>query len=79
MVPLENLSDFWRNLEMALIDCEIKLILTWSVDFFIVASTVGNQSLKFPISDTKLYISVVTLSTQDNAITIIEIRFYENN
>ena len=79
MVPLENLSDFWRNLEMALIDCETKLILTWSVDCFIVASTVGNQSLKFPISDTKLYISVVTLSTQDNAITIIEIRFYENN
>ena len=75
MVPLKYLSKFWKNLEMTLIYCEIKLILTWPADCFIVAGTVANQSPKFSISDTKLYISAVTLSAQDSAITMIEIRF----
>ena len=30
MVPLKYLSNFWRTLEMPLINCEINLILTWS-------------------------------------------------
>ena len=34
MVPLNYLSNFWRNLEMQLINCEINLILTWSVNCF---------------------------------------------
>ena len=75
MVPLKYLSTFWRNLEITLINCEIKFTLTWSADCFIVAGTVANQSPKFSISDTKRYIPAVTLSTQDNVITIIEIRF----
>ena len=29
-VPLQYLSDFWRNAEMLSINCEINLILTWS-------------------------------------------------
>ena len=29
-VPLKYLSDFWRTLEMPLINCEVNLILTWS-------------------------------------------------
>ena len=29
MVPLKYLSNFWRTLEMLLINCEVKLILTW--------------------------------------------------
>ena len=32
MVPLKYLSNFWRTLEMPLINCEIELILTWSAD-----------------------------------------------
>ena len=31
-VPLKYLSNFWRTLEMPLINCEINLILTWSED-----------------------------------------------
>ena len=30
MVPLKYLSNFWRNLENPLINCEINVILTWS-------------------------------------------------
>ena len=30
MVPLKYLSNFWRTLEMPLINCEVNLILTWS-------------------------------------------------
>ena len=33
MVPLKYLSNFWRTLEMSLINCEVNLILTWSADF----------------------------------------------
>ena len=34
MVLLKYLSNFWRTLEMALINCEINLILTWSTNCF---------------------------------------------
>ena len=67
MVPLKYLSNFWRTLEMPLINCEINLILTWSANFFIVSTNVAAQNATFEITDTKLYVSVVTLSTQDNA------------
>ena len=30
MVPLKDLSSFWRTLEMPLINCEINLQITWS-------------------------------------------------
>ena len=35
MVPLKYLSDFWRSLEVPLINCEINLLLTWSADYSI--------------------------------------------
>ena len=64
MVPLKYLSNFWRTLEIPLINCEIKLMLTWSSTCVVTNSTgVG----AFAITDTKLYVPVVTLSTQDNA------------
>ena len=66
MVPLKYLSNFWRTLEMSLINCEIILILTWSKNCFLVAGTIANQEPTFTITDTKLYVPVVTLSTQNN-------------
>ena len=63
-VPLKFLSNFWRILEMPLINCEINLILTWSENGVISSAT---RITKFKIADTKLYVPVVTLSTQDNA------------
>ena len=66
MVPLKYLSNFWRTLEMPLINCEVNLILTWSSTCVLVATGVQNQNATFAITDTKLYVPVVTLSTQEN-------------
>ena len=63
MVPLKYLSNFWRTLEMPLINCEVSLILTWSPTCVITNST--GQG-KFKITDGNLYVPVVTLSTKDN-------------
>ena len=64
MVPLKHLSNFWRTLEMPLINCEVSLILIWSSTCVLVATGVPNQNATFAITDTKLYVPVVTLSTQ---------------
>ena len=66
MVPLKYLSNFWRNLEMPLINCEVNLILTWSSSCVLIATAIQNQNATFAITDTKLYVPVVTLSTQEN-------------
>ena len=63
IIPLKYLSNFWRTLEMPLINCEINLISTWSTNFVIVSTNVANQNATFEITDTKLYVPVVTLST----------------
>ena len=63
MVPLKCLSNFWRTLEMPLINCEVNLILTWSSTCVITNS---NGAGTFAITDTKLYVPVVNLSTQEN-------------
>ena len=67
MVPLKHLSNFWKTLEIPLIDCEINLILTWSVHCFIIDDPIAKQIPTFALTDTKLYVPVVTLSSQDNA------------
>ena len=66
MVPLKYLSNFWRTLEMPFINCEVNLILTWSSNCVLIATDVQNQAATFAITDTKLYVPVVTLSTQEN-------------
>ena len=66
MVPLKHLSHFRTTLEMPLINCEINLQLQWSAKCFSVPGTVANQVPTFNITDTNLYVLVVTLSTQNN-------------
>ena len=66
MVPLKYLSNFWRTLEMPLINCEVNLILNWSAGCAIIYTNVANQIPTFGITETNLYVPVVTLSTQDN-------------
>ena len=56
---------------MSLINCEVNLILTWSKDCVITNST---GAWKIEISDTRLYVAVVTLSTQDNAKLLQQLR-----
>ena len=67
MVPLKYFSNFWRTLEMPLINCEVNLILTWSANCVFVYTNVANQGATFEITETNVYVPVVTLSTQDNA------------
>ena len=66
MVTLKYLSNFWRILEIPLINCEVELILNWSADCVIIYIDVANQNPTFTITETNLYVPVVTLSTQDN-------------
>ena len=46
---------------------KLNLILTWSVNCVIVSTNVPNQGAISSITDTKLYVPVVTLQTQHNA------------
>ena len=64
VVPLKYLSNFFRSLEMPLINCKIKLNLTWKKEC--VLSTGVGKAAVFIINDTKLYVPVVTLSKEDN-------------
>ena len=66
IVPLKYLSNFWRTLEMPLINYEVNLILTWSSTCVLIATNINNQNATFAITDTKRYVPVVTLSTQEN-------------
>ena len=75
MVPLKYVSNFWSTLEMPLINCEINLILTWNASCVIVSTNVANQNATFAITDTKLYVPVVTLSTQDNARLLQQVKY----
>ena len=52
---------------MPLINCEVELILNWSANCVIIYTNVNNQVPTFTITETNLYVPVVTLSTQDNS------------
>ena len=71
VVPLKYLSNFWRSLDMPLINCEVSLTLTWSENCVITSmerrvitntrrDTFPTNAI-FKITDTKLYVPVVTL------------------
>ena len=66
MEPLKYFSNFGGTLDMPLIDHETNLNLNWSEKCVIVTTAVANQDATFSITHTKLYVPVVTLSTQDN-------------
>ena len=74
VIPLKHLSNFWRSLNIPLINCEVELILTWSKNCVLADMTardagnnndspgiVASTGLEFKITDMKLYVPVVTL------------------
>ena len=63
VVPLKYLSNFFRPLEMPLINCKIKLNLTWKKEC--VFSTDAGDAVCI-INDTKMHVPVVTVSKEDN-------------
>ena len=62
-VPLKDLRNFWRSLEMPLINYKVELSWKWSENC--ILSCAGTAAT-FEITDTKLYVPDVTLKTEDN-------------
>ena len=86
VVPLKHVSNFWRHLDIPLINCEVELILTWFKNCVLIdkstreANYGANPNVYetdnlvnaiIEIKDTKLYVSVVTLS-KENDIKLLE-------
>ena len=72
IVPLIYLCKFWRSLEMWLINCKVELSLRWVENCVLTTAEIGSNatggdSATFKITEAKLYVSVVTLSAEDNA------------
>ena len=65
-VPLKYLSNFWRSLEMPLINCKVELSLKWTENCMLTAAANANK-VSFKITDAKFYVPIVTLSIEDNA------------
>ena len=66
IASLKYLGKFWRTLEVPLMNFEIRLILTWTDNCVIVSTVNTNQGATISIT-TKLYVPVVTSSTEGNA------------
>ena len=77
-IPLKYLGNFWRSLDIPLINCEITLALLWYKECALVGrafrgppAAAANRinsptSTKFEITDCKLYVPVVTLSAEND-------------
>ena len=63
-VPWKYLSIFWRSLDMPLINCKVEYSLTWYENC--ILSSAGTATI-FAITDTKFYVPIVTLKTENNA------------
>ena len=64
-VPLKYLGNFQRSSEMPLINCKVELSLEWYTKCVLI---IGNgTNANFAVTDTKLYVPVVTLKIEDNA------------
>ena len=62
-VPLKYLSNFWRSLEMLLINCKIEISLKWYETYLITTATTAT----FEITDAKSYVAIATLTVEDNS------------
>ena len=82
VIPLKHLSNLWKSLDIPLINGEAELILIWFKNFVLADMIVrtaqgGNPAIvapsgaTFKITDTKLYVPVVTLS-KENDIKLLE-------
>ena len=78
-VPLKHLRNFWKTLDIPLINCEVSLALSWSANCVItslekrlVTAAQGDNPANatfatFKITDCKLYVPVVTLSAENDS------------
>ena len=63
VVPLKYLSNFWRSLEMPLINCKVEISLKL-IEKCILSNS--GAAATFKITDAKLYVPIFTLKTEDN-------------
>ena len=61
-VPLKYLRNFWRSLEMPLINCKVEILLKWIEDCMLTVA----ESATSKVTDAKPCIPIVTLKTEDN-------------
>ena len=81
VVPLKDLSNFWRHLDIPLINSEVELILTWFKNCVLIDKSTREanyganlvvyeidnpENATFKIADVKLFVPVVTLSKEDD-------------
>ena len=77
VIPLKHLSNFWRSLNVPLINCKVELILTWSKNCVLAdmatrdaggdnPAIVAPSGATFKINDPKLFVPVVTLSKEND-------------
>ena len=69
VIQLKYLGNFWRSLNIPIINSEVELILTWSKDCVLADMTQAIHPptrLEFKMTDTKLYVPVVTLSKEND-------------
>ena len=81
VVPLKYLSSFWRSLNIPLINCEVELILNWFKSCVLISKSTrdadygtdpivyeidNSEDATFQMTDTKLYVPVLTLSKENN-------------
>ena len=71
-IPLKYLSNFWRFLDLPLINCEIELDLSGKKDCILTEQNNDIKGVNFVIISSKLYVPVLTLSIID------KIKFLEN-
>ena len=90
VAPLKYWNNFWRNLNITLINCEVELILNWFKNCVLISKTTreanygaisvvyeidNSENATFEITDTKLYVPVVTLSKESDII----LKYFMNN
>ena len=86
-MSLKYLSNFWRALDIPLINCEINLILTWSENCVLTSKATRdadpdanpaiaaiNANVTIKIKDAKLYVPVVTLPNEKDKILLKKLR-----
>ena len=87
VVSLKYLSNFWRALDIPLINWEINLILTWSENCVLTSKATRdadpdanpaiaaiNANVTIKIKDAKLYVPVVTLPNEKDKILLKKLR-----
>ena len=71
-IPLKYFRNFWRFLDLPVVNCEIEFDLSWTKDCVLIEHHNSITGVSFVITSTTLYVPIVTMSIKEN------IKFLEN-